>query len=136
MEQRAKIKMIITPHSFTIDADGTLFFHDYPEIKEEVPHAVRVLKRMKAAGHVLILHTCRHGEPFEATKKWLTDNGLDFDFFNENKNWESGSRKVYSNWDIDDHNLGAPLIHVQAVHHKPFVDWQQIEHILEAKGLL
>lgn len=119
-----------------IDADGTLFLHDYPYIEKEVPHAVRVLKRMQDAGHILILHTCRADEPFEEAKKWIKEQGLNFHYFNCNPMFESGSRKVYGHWHIDDHNLGSPLIHDPAIHPKAFVDWIVIENILIANGLL
>lgn len=128
--------MSIIPKQFLIDADGTLFLHDYPYIEKEVPHAVRVLKRMNEAGHILILHTCRADEPFEETKAWLQKHNLLFAYFNCNPMFESGSRKVYGHWHIDDHNLGCPLIHDTSIHHKPFVDWLAIERILEEMKLL
>lgn len=127
---------MIKPESFLIDADGTLFFHDWPAIHAEVPHAIRVIKRIKDAGHVLILHTCRYHETFENAKAWALKNGIHFDHFNENPGREYPSRKVYGNWNIDDHNVGSPMIYDTAIHHKPFVDWLQIERILEAKGLI
>jgi hypothetical protein len=127
---------VIPPKQFLIDADGTLFFHDAPYIVKEVPYAIRVLKRMKSAGHILILHTCRADEAYENTKRWLSDNDLQFDFFNCNPMYESGSRKVYGHWHIDDHNLGSPLIHDIFIHPKPFVDWLKIEQLLEEMKLL
>jgi hypothetical protein len=127
---------MISPKQFLIDADGTLFLHDYPYIEKEVPHAVRVLKRMQEVGHILILHTCRCDEPYEEAKAWLLKNDLHFHSFNCNPMFESGSRKVYGHWHIDDHNLGCPLIHDLTIHPKPFVDWVVIENILKEKGLL
>lgn len=128
--------MSITPLQFLIDADGTLFFHDYPYIEREVPHAIRVLKRMEQVGHILILHTCRADDEYEQTKAWLKDQGLNFTYFNCNPMFESGSRKIYGHWHIDDHNLGCPMIHDTTIHPKRFVDWLAIEKILEEKKLL
>jgi hypothetical protein len=101
-----------------------------------VPHAVRVLKRMQNAGHILILHTCRADEPFDEAKAWLEDRGLQFAYFNENQMFESGSRKIYGHWHIDDHNLGSPLIHDRSIHPRAFVDWLAIEKLLEEMKLL
>ena len=128
--------MPITPHQFLIDADGTIFLHDFPYIEKEVPHALRVLKRMEEAGHILILHTCRADEPFEEAKRWIQDRGLNFFAHNCNPMFESGSRKIYGHWHIDDHNLGSPLIHDPNIHRRAFVDWLAIEKLLEEKGLL
>lgn len=127
---------MIPTKQFLIDADGTIFLHDYPFIHKEVPHAVRVLKRMADAGHVLILHTCRADEPYEEAKEWLKKNDLHFNSFNCNPMFESGSRKVYGHWHIDDHNLGCPLVHDMTIHPKPFVDWLAVEKILEEMELI
>lgn len=129
-------KTLIQIKTILIDADGTIFFHEYPFIGKEVPHAVRVLKRMESVGHILILHTMRHGDELEHAKAWLLDNDLHFDDFNRNTMFETGSRKIYGHWHIDDHNLGSPLIHDFTIHPKPFVDWLQIEKILEEKELI
>ncbi len=128
--------MAIPAKQFLIDADGTIFLHDYPFIEKAVPHSVRVLKRMEDAGHILILHTMRHGDELEQTKKWLLANDLHFNDFNRNTMFETGSRKIYGHWHIDDHNLGSPLIHDMTIHPKPFVDWLAIEKILIEKGLI
>lgn len=127
---------MIQPRQFLIDADGTIFMHDFPYIEREVPHAVRVLKRMQDSGHTLILHTMRADEELNHAKAWLKDNDLRFEYFNCNPTFETGSRKIYGHYHIDDHNIGCPLIHDVTIHRKPFVDWQQVEKILEEKGLI
>lgn len=127
---------MITPRQIAVDADGTLFLHDFPFIVKEVPHAIRVLKRIQDAGHTLILHTMRDGDELADAKRWLKKNDLVFEYFNENPTFETGSRKIYSHYSIDDHNLGCPLIHEPLIHHKPFVDWEKIEELLVEKGLL
>ena len=42
-----------------VDFDGTVVEHAYPDIGEELPHAVEVLKELVEAGHQIILWTCR-----------------------------------------------------------------------------
>lgn len=121
---------------FLIDCDGTLFFNDFPFIEKEVPHAIRVVKRMQEFGHTLILLTMRVDEDLELAKRELTKRDINMDYFNHNPLFETGSRKVYGNWSIDDHNIGIPLIHNHTIHYKPFVDWLAVEKILEDKGFL
>lgn len=125
-----------TPYTFLIDADGTMFMHDYPYILKEVPHAIRILHRLNKAGHVLILHTNRHGEELEHAIAWAKDHGIEFFAVNENPSFETGSRKIYGNWHIDDHNLGGPLIYDPKKHTKPYVDWLRIEKALEEMELI
>lgn len=120
----------------SVDADGTIFLHDFPFIVKEAPHAIRVLRRIQDADHTLILHTMRDGDELADAKRWLKNNGLIFEYFNENPTFETGSRKVYSHYSIDDHNVGCPLIHDPLIHQKPFVDWLEIEKIFEEKGLI
>jgi len=122
--------------TFLIDCDGTIALHNFPFINEPVPEAIRVIQRMKEYGHTLILYTMRFDEELQEAKKWLKENDLHFDYFNMNPEFETGSRKVYGHYHIDDHNLGTKLIYDTKIHHKPFVDWLEIERILEEKGLL
>lgn len=128
--------MGIVPKSFAIDFDGTLQFHEYPYLGQPTPYAIRVVNRIKEAGHTLILLTMRYDEQLEEAKSWLTDHGLVFDYFNRNEMYETGSRKVYAHYYIDDHNLGSPVIYDEMIHRKPFVDWLALEKILEEKKLI
>lgn len=127
---------MIPKKQFLVDVDGTIVLHDYPHIHQEVPDAVRVLRRMQEAGHTLILHTMRDRDELSQIRAWLKDRDLHFDHFNCNPTFETGSRKIYGHYSIDDHNLGGPMIHDMRIHPKPFIDWITVEKILINKGLL
>lgn len=98
-----------------IDFDGTIVGHDFPDIGEPLPAAFDVLKRIQAAGHRLILNTCRE----DGKRKYLTeavdfcrDNGIEFVSVNENApeddfREEKLKRKVYASLYIDDRNFGG-----------------------------
>lgn len=128
--------MSITPKQIAIDFDGTLSYHNYPYLGGDIPDAVRVVKRLKEAGHILILQTMRADELLDDAKGWLKNHGLEFDYFNCNPMQETGSRKIYSHIFIDDHNLGVPLIFDPHKQRKPYVDWKACEKILENHGYL
>lgn len=130
------MKEKLSPRQITVDFDGTISYHNYPYLGGDIPHAVRVLKRLTDAGHILILKTMRHGELMNDAKNWCLQKGIHFTYFNCNPMQETGSRKIYSHLDIDDHNLGIPLIHDIWEQRKPFVDWLAVEKILEEKGYL
>jgi hypothetical protein len=125
----------ITPKSICIDCDGTLMFHEYPYLGAEAPHAIRVVKRLKLAGHTLILQTMRHGDLLQDAVKWCESKGIVFDYVNMNPMYETGSRKVYAHAYIDDHNIGIPMIR-RPFDRKPVVDWDELERILEKNGYL
>ncbi len=99
----------------SIDFDGTIVDHNYPEIGLPKPLAFEVMKKLKEAGYGLILNTCR-----EDTKKrkYLTEavdfcasQGIVFRSVNTNLQEDDfrdeGGRKIYANFYIDDRNVGG-----------------------------
>jgi hypothetical protein len=127
---------MIPQRQIAIDFDGVLQFQDHPYLSRPVPHAIETVKRLSEVGHVLILLTMRVDEELDQAIAWCKDHDLHFDYVNCNPMMETGSRKVYAHWVIDDHNLGIPLIHDLQIHRKPFVDWRMVSDILEQKGLI
>jgi len=119
-----------------IDVDSTIVFNQYPYFGDSVPNVEKVLKRIITAGHEIIILTMRDGRLLDDAVEWFLKNSIPVKYINCNPEFETGSRKVYANLYIDDHNLGIPLIHNYEVHPKPFVDWLAVEKILEAKGYL
>jgi hypothetical protein len=67
---------------FAIDFDGTCVYHRFPEMGEDVPDAVRVMQRMVAAGHKLILYTMRSNHDKYPTSltdavEWFNARGIE-----------------------------------------------------------
>lgn len=96
-----------------VDFDGTIVEHRYPDIGKEIPGAFKVLKKLKADGHILILWTYRSGKELKLAVKYCKRNGLEFYAVNNNSNDEdfdmTYSRKIYADLYIDDRNLyGLP----------------------------
>lgn len=97
-----------------VDFDGTIVQHKYPEIGEERPFAIEVLKMLIRDRHKLILWTVREGELLEAAINWCRDRGVEFyavnsdssDRFNEGKD-ENFSCKLNADVFIDDCNVGG-----------------------------
>jgi hypothetical protein len=130
------MKRNIEPHVFLIDFDGCVVTHDFPHIGEEVEGAVEVLKKMHNAGHKLILHTCRAGIQLDDAIEWFKNREIELFAVNENPSFETGSRKIYGHWHIDDHNFGSPLKYDPSVHKREFVDWGRINNLLLIKNLI
>lgn len=92
-----------------VDFDGTIVEHRYPKIGKALPNSIKVLKKLKAEGHILILWTYRSGDELNEAIKYCKKNGLEFDAINNNSKDEvydtSYSRKIYADLYIDDRNL-------------------------------
>jgi len=99
----------------SVDFDGTICDHKFPDIGELLPGAVETLKDLAEAGHVLILNTCREDEN---RRSYLTEavnfmrkNGVEFASVNENRPEDEfrdkPGRKVYAAIYIDDRNFGG-----------------------------
>jgi len=92
-----------------VDFDGTIVKHGYPDIGEEIPGAILILKKMQQMGIQLILWTCRHHDDLVAAVKWCEEKGLVFDAVNSNiaDPAQFQSPKVFANVYIDDRCGGA-----------------------------
>lgn len=129
------------PIRIAVDFDGTIVKHEYPEIGEVVPHAIRVLKRLKdTPGVILMLWTMR----CDGTRACLTEakyycqneHDLTFKYINEDysqKTWSS-SPKLYAAHYIDDAAVGCPLIIEPGS--RPYVDWLKVEAYFEELQIL
>ena len=95
---------------YAIDFDGTLCDNSYPFIGEPKTGIIEFCKNLKAAGHTLVLWTCRSGEYLDTAVDWCNERGLRFDAVNDNlqshiDEYGNNSRKVYADFYIDDKNL-------------------------------
>ena len=113
-----------------VDFDGTCVDHKFPELGEDVPHAVDVLKELIEEGHKIILYTMRSGKYLESAIQWfkirdIKLSGIQYE--NHQSEWTS-SNKCYANLYIDDAALGAPLTYKEGP--IPMIDWIKVRSIL------
>jgi len=120
-----------------IDFDGTCVTHEYPNIGRDIG-AVPVLKKLVAAGHLLILNTMRCGKELKEAVDWFKENGIPLYGVNKDPKQREWTRspKVYANLYIDDAALGCPLIWPvkgflpgEDKSGRPYVDWERVEAI-------
>lgn len=97
-----------------VDFDGTCIIpgKDYPEIREDMPGAVRVLKAFVEAGCQILLITSREGKELDAAVAWFAGHGIPLAGVNENPDpfWK-GHRKIFCDVFVDDRNVGIPVTH-------------------------
>lgn len=120
-----------------VDADGTCFTHDYPNVGKDIG-AVPVLKKLTDNGHNLIIFTMRSGKELNDVVKWYKDNKIPLYGIQTNPtqgSWTS-SPKAYGQLYIDDAALGCPLIHNPKKHSRPFVNWVKVEEMLTEMKLI
>lgn len=142
------------PTTFNIDADGTIFTHEFPKIGKSIG-AEKVLKRLTDNGHKLIIFTMRSDRKTNAptndetildvTGNFLTDvvnwykknnipvYGIQSD--PNQHNWTT-SPKSYAHKMIDDTGVGCPLKFDPEISDRPFVDWDKVEKILEEENYI
>ena len=121
-----------------VDFDGTVVRHEYPDVGEDVPHAVDVLRRLNEAGVKIIVWTMRCGEHLEVdARDWFESRDIEVWGYNENPEQSAwtDSRKCYAQAYIDDAAIGCPLIDSEDGS-RPFVNWYKVEILLEEKGFL
>ncbi len=107
----------------SVDFDGTIVEHRYPEIGKEMIFAFETLKALQKQGHLLILWTIRAGKELEEAVEFCRKNGVEFYAVNKNypeEIFEEGevSRKINAEVFIDDRNVGG------------FPGWGEIYHML------
>lgn len=124
--------------SFGIDFDGTVVKFKFPYIGEEVPHAVRVMKRLKEKGHKLYLNTRRGGGYLREALNWFESQEIELEGWNDLDNHPNnstyGSSKIPAHYYIDDAAFGCPL--TKDEEGNIFVDWKKIEEMLENMGYI
>ena len=115
-----------------VDFDGTCVMHEYPEIGEEVPNAVKVLQRLNENKVKIILWTIRSEEYLQDAVNWFVERDIEIWSFNKNpqQRFWSKSPKAYAPVYIDDAALGCPLI-LSTDGKRPCADWFEIERLLK-----
>ncbi len=137
-----------------LDFDGTCVTHEFPRVGKNIG-AERVLKRLVENGHQLILFTLRSdrkeakpvidssiqnvtGKFLSDAVRWFKENNIPLYGIQSNPtqhNWTT-SPKSYAEMMIDDSALGCPLKYDFSISKRPFVDWNQVEKMLEDKNLI
>ena len=100
---------------FAVDFDGTLCFSDWPGLGEPNIPLIHYLKCQQAAGHKLILWTCRAGAELTDAIDWCRAHDLTFDAINDNlpeviAQYGNNSRKISCDYYIDDRAILPALI--------------------------
>lgn len=137
-----------------IDFDGTVVTHAFPYVGEDIG-AVPVLLELVSKGHNLILFTMRsncegntggnldvpdihNGSFLDEAVNWFYKNDIPLHGIQTNptqKAWTS-SPKAYGQLIIDDAALGCPLLSVESMSDRPFVNWGAVKGMLKEKGIL
>ena len=137
-----------------VDFDGTCVTHDFPHVGAEIG-AAPVLKELTDKGHKLILFTMRSGDTLREAYNWFNKHDIPVYGIQTNPTqilWTQ-SPKAYGQMYIDDAALGCPLtkrtLKVEGQEDlmfgkmtgkyapkRPYVNWNRVRKILEAKDIL
>lgn len=99
-----------------VDFDGVLVQSAFPKIGEPDHEMVDLVRLLIQKPNVeVVLWTSRVDQPLEDAIAWCEQMGLAFDAVNDNapsnkrkysKLYPGGTRKVYADYYLDDHNMG------------------------------
>lgn len=88
-----------------VDFDGTLTDKNvFPQIGEMKEYAREAIHNLQAAGHKVVLWTCREGHYLDDAREWLNEHGIDLDFYNFSP-YQLQSRKIVADVYVDDKNV-------------------------------
>ena len=90
-----------------VDFDGTLFENKWPEIGAPNKKLIKYLLDKQSRGEIIILNTCRVGPMLIDAVFKCGEQGLTFDYVNENapeiiEMFGGDTRKIYADEYIDD----------------------------------
>lgn len=115
----------------SVDCDGKIWKQNYPDLGELLPGAKNVINYLYDRGHTIVINTCRANHFAENAKAYLINNGIKFNFFNENdpkliSKYGTDTRKVSADAYLDDRSLDE-LIAKKMLGTKEYEEeiWQQ-----------
>lgn len=94
-----------------IDFDGTIAYEgSYPEVGGIIDGAAHAINKLKSMGFTIVIWTCREGDVAEKAIKFLEENGIEYDYFNDNPKelcdmYGNNCRKIGVDVFIDDKNI-------------------------------
>lgn len=116
-----------------VDFDGTIAESAWPEIGAELPGASEAIKRLYAAGHRLILWTCREGASLCDALTWLEERNLLRCFAQVNAHlseqidrYGTDPRKLGADVFVDDRDIHA--------HAAGGIDWSRIPDMIAKRA--
>lgn len=127
-----------------LDFDGTVVEHHYPALGAPNPHALRVIAKLQANGHHIILNTYRadlNDGSLEEALAYLNSSGeiepitkyLEAKVNPPRFDLEEALRldELY----IDDISEGTPMRRNKALEYGMMVDWIELERLLINAGI-
>jgi len=113
----------------SIDADGTIWEDEYPNIGKLLPNAKKIINKLYSEGHDIIINTCRAGKYEKDCFLELELQDIKYHCINKNlprdiKYYHMDCRKISADIYIDDKNLlGIPK------------NWDEIYNIIQQHPL-
>lgn len=127
-----------------LDFDGTVVEHNYPALGAPNPHALRVIAKLQANGHQLILNTYRadlNDGSLEEALAYLNSSGAIEPII---EHLEAKVNPPYFDLDeaihkgelyIDDISEGIPMRPNKGIEWGLMVDWIELERLLINAGI-
>lgn len=99
-----------------VDFDGTLAVTEYLLIISPIKPVIDYVIKQQKKGAIIILWTCRYGEKLEEAVEFCREQGLEFDYVNENAPERikayTDCRKIVADEYIDDRAINPTMLTV------------------------
>jgi len=136
-----------------VDYDQTCRAGNFPHVYEDIG-AARVLKKLVAVGHKIILYTLRcdrldkvpndlgiepiNGLYLTEAINWFADNGIPLYGVNAHplQKQLTDSPKCWADIFIDDRAIGTPLLKNVRISNEHYVNWYEMEELLTERDIL
>lgn len=103
-----------------VDFDGTITERNcFPDIAPIREYAAIAIHNLQAAGHCVVLWTCREGPELDKARQFLNEHGIELNAYNYSPYYIQ-SRKIVADIYIDDKNVFMV----------DDVDWHKIEEYI------
>lgn len=118
-----------------VDFDGILCENKFPDIGAPEHDMILMIRQLMDQDHEVILWTSRTDQELENAVEWCKNHGLYFTAINDNAPsnkekyehmYPNGTRKVYADVYIDDHNLDCQMYEHCYTHE------MMIKHIIDS----
>ena len=120
-----------------VDFDGTIVSENFPNIGEELPGAIDMLKLLKRKGHKIFLYTMRgHSKDRDTLQEavdWLWNRGIQLDGINRSPAQFSPSIKQFAHLYLDDRQFNAPT---RIWKGNVVYDWKQVADYFLDNGVI
>jgi hypothetical protein len=133
--------MFMNKKVVAVDFDGTICENAFPHVGAPKWNVIKKLREWHEQGHIIVIWTCRTDQTALDAVRFLNENKIPYDYFNEYplNSWGDWTRKIFAHIYLDDRALNVADIDNFDLETETLVDTQvrdDIEFLLQYSGYI